>query len=61
VSIDVPRDWRSEVATWPHDRWSRCRRLSTDLLEGQDDEPTADDIRAADQAAYDLIAERSNA
>ena len=54
-SIDVPRDWRDTVAGWPHGRWSRWRSLSGELLAGQDDEPTAEDIRAADRAAYDLM------
>ncbi len=53
--IDVPRDWRWDVANWPPGRWSRWRALSGELLAGQDDEPTADDIRAADRVAYDLI------
>lgn len=54
-SIVIPHDWRSEVANLPAEEWSRWRQLSTELLEGQDDEPDADDIRAAGRLAYDLI------
>lgn len=54
-SIDALRDWRWEVASWPHERWVRWRRLATDLLEGLEEEPTAENIRAADRMAYDMI------
>lgn len=53
--IDVPHDWRSAIASWPHGRWSRWRALAGELLAGQDDEPTAEDIRAADHLAFDLV------
>lgn len=53
--IDIPKDWRDKVASWPHGRWVTWRRLATDLLEGLEEEPTAEDIRAADRMAYDMI------
>lgn len=53
--IVIPRDWRWAVASWPHERWVRWREQATAMLEDLDDEPTAEDIRAADCAAYDLI------
>ena len=43
---------------WPAGRTSAGHggvSSSAELLEGQDDEPTAEDIRAADRMAYDLV------
>jgi hypothetical protein len=53
--LDVPRDWRDEAAAWPHERWMRWRERAAGVLDGLDGEPTAEDIRAADRAAYDII------
>ncbi len=53
--IDVPRDWRWDVANLPPETWSRWRALSGELRAGLEGEPTADDIRAADHMAYDLV------
>jgi hypothetical protein len=50
----VYHDWRSFVAAWPHDRWTRWRRM-VDQLVSREPNPTAETIRAADRVAYDVI------
>jgi hypothetical protein len=54
-SIDIPRDWRDEVANLPAEEWSRWRALSGELQDGLEGEPTAEDIRAMDHMAFDLV------
>ena len=49
ISITIPRDWRRTVSTWPMPRWLAWRSRSAEL---QPPSPTADEIRAADHAAY---------
>jgi hypothetical protein len=44
--------WRSEVAGWPHERWVRWRRLSTELLGRVTSTPTPEQIAIADHLAY---------
>jgi len=46
--IEVPRDWRSVVAGWPHDRWVRWRARSGEIQSDLGRAPTADDIREED-------------
>ena len=54
--IVVPRDWRWTLSHWPHEEWARWRRYSGEFLASCADEATtAEDIRAADRAAYDLL------
>jgi hypothetical protein len=52
--IDRPRNWRSEVAAWPHERWVAWRARSSELLAAlaRARPPTAEDIRDADHRAY---------
>lgn len=51
-AIDVPLDWRCEVAHWPHDRWVRWRRLSAELQAARPHTPTPATIATADHLAY---------
>jgi hypothetical protein len=48
-SIDIPRDWRWDVAGWPHEQWVEWRHRAAEL---QPSNPTAEQIRAAEHLAY---------
>jgi hypothetical protein len=53
--IVIPHDWRSEVASWPLDRWKAWRHRSAELLASLGNTPTATDIRIADRRAYEAL------
>ena len=52
--IVIPRDWRSAVAGWPHWRWVAWRQRAWKL---QPPNATAEEITAADLAAYEQMAD----
>jgi hypothetical protein len=55
-AIDIPPNWRWDLAHWPHERWSRWRRYVGEFLESLDEHADVEDIRTAERAAYELIA-----
>lgn len=53
--IVIPRDWSWEVANWPQPLWVEWRRTVTEYLDGLGRPAEADEIRAADHAAYRVL------
>jgi hypothetical protein len=61
-SIDIPRNWRSILGTWPIERWIEWRRRSGEIQAAELRSPTVESIDAADRRAFDeLRAGASNA
>lgn len=55
TGLEAPsEDWRWTVAAWPHDRWTRWRRM-VDQLVSRETNPTAETIKQADRVAYEAI------